>query len=447
MELAQVILLITKINVNMTESYKHNGGKTMKKYVLLLVPFFFLLTSINPGSFTLPVTGDQYSTEKKIIFFHEYMFDSPTGLFDINGKYILITQLHNAAVIDIQNGKYRNCIDYTFDDEHARYMHAGNYCFSNGWSSAYQEPLITHFDSGYTKMESFYHFPKIKCESYISYIFGNYAYYKNEDGLIISFSKDGKYFGPDETNQRLIKMHNSYVQHDEVLLTAIKTKRYIIVDGLFYPTDSRNYYEYYETIGYSKKKLDKMEKKHPISKIISVGFDGNIITECGGTEHSITVYSQNAEVLSEIGEYDIEGYDSQYWKDYKQSMLFITSLKNGDIIRSYAVKDKAAYFFRDKNSWSFNYIDLARSGLKKDSREAVLLTLKSMNIHELEIIKNAVYALYGVEPKEWDLQSYFNGFDFYAPKKGMNRDNVPLSDEQRELVNAVIAEKESRYVK
>ncbi len=94
-----------------------------------------------------------------------------------------------------------------------------------------------------------------------------------------------------------------------------------------------------------------------------------------------------------------------------------------------------AYFFRDENSKGFeskkDQVDLSGMYIQEYEIEQVNASA------DLRLLRNAIYAKYGLTFNSKDLQTYFSQFDWYIPNPNLKQADIELTAEETELLHLI----------
>jgi len=376
---------------------------------------------------------------------------SPNELTFFNGHSIWIGEVDDAKLFDINRKTFIETVPYPNDVE-------GN--IGNGsYALFYSTKLILNsaYMVGYdvlrtpAKISPPTYYRQVMASSR-PYAIRDHVFFYGKDGFAYSIDLKGNLKTKDTTKNLLLEWQKTTWYSNEaersVIADLLSTGKYIIVDAVFYPNNSRQLFEYFSKRGFSSNRLAFLNAGFSIPKGMSL--TGDIYFGAGA--EGIDVVNQQGEILSSINilSVSLAESDSRFTPDkpefYDLSPTLYTVNPNGDLYALYAIKDEVARLYKATKSWGTDYVGMAKTGLIAGTEASIREQLQAMSSTELRITRNALFALYGYNFKSKDILDYFLGYDWYAPDPKVKSDTAILTADQKRLFDMIIAIEKERVV-
>jgi hypothetical protein len=397
-----------------------------------------------------------FCQEKKIIYTVPYgqgandihfsssmaMGDSPTDWAPIDGARMWLSQNKNALVTDINSGKQLFAV--TYPENWARYMDA-SFVFGDGWAVANRgNPVVIQFSPDGKTMTDFrnYHaennsFPLRDSKPYILH---DTAFFFLEDGRVMSIPKGKEALSSEATVELLLswktKVPDQGTERDELERKLINQGKFLIVDGMIYPSSLANFLDYLISTSLPSDSIQDKRLGSLKKPVLGVDLVGNIVVR---NNELIFIFDQHGKLIQLLGD------DPPYEKSTAEDLFSSLTVNfNGDLLEMNAVKNDKVYFTKFTRTWGTDIVALAIAGIAATEVAKFTESLHDYNGSELRILRNAFFALQGYDFQSWDLKSYFSGYDWYSAKPGVKAETAALNPDQKRLFDLVLAEEARR---
>jgi hypothetical protein len=420
---------------------------------LLSILFFcsanllFSQTTSTIGLFsTIPIG----SRDDEIAYINGMSNWSPRSFDFIDGRRVWIAGSNNAKIYDIWQKKVVKIIvapQSPIVDVHGDISNSDGFFLSGNHFVAENSELVLGTIDEKSNSISWYHREEgVSLASSFYQISGYFCFYDKE-GFIHAVKDEGPSLDNTSTVAMLIRTFEKTWYSDEHLKDIhremLKSGKYLIYNGLFYPKDDWQLSQYFNAVGIHWMYPEIMKENPRFSRIIyGMDLDGHIYMSFG---YDTKVYSQGGKELAQIHDPGVAAaLPESSMTDFDFSTPTTRINTNGDLYFSYAVAKDNMYIYRAPRTWGADYKVLANKGIAKADAEKMRNTLQDYNNSELRILRNAFFALQGYDFQSWDLKSFFNCYDWYEPRPGVKADPATLDENQKRLFDLVVVEEARR---
>lgn len=374
---------------------------------------------------------------------------SPRNISFRDGVMLFIPQLENGLLLDVHGKKIAGMVNFPQPDLKGRYSRAFNFTFSSDSMLSHKSrPTFSEMD----EMGNIH-----KNTEYSSFSMNTYADSQYIDSIFLFYSAEGNVLGITESgvlmaNQDvvtwLVERHsktwyaNSIEKEKHAKL--IRTGKYLIVDGIFYPSVASQANDYFAEMDYKWEINKEYDSYRTGSNGFEVALNGDLYFSYG---KGLSVYNQNGKEMAVI---DINS-NNRIVKALASGTFkggiggyYTTIHTNGDVYAMQAVKNDKVYFYNTSRKWGPDYVGWAKLGCSITLVAEQTKRIQDLNNREIWILRNALFALQGYDFKNWDLSCYFNGFDWYKPNPNVKADVTLLTEDQKRLFDLVLEEEARR---
>ena len=386
------------------------------------------------------------------LFFSAGPYDgrAPRDITFIDGRSLFIAQVRNGIIFDIYQKKAVASLEFPRPDNDATFKNGYFFTFAeNSFVSRKIAPTLSQYDGANYVVSNFQTKDEAKLLFTKPYYLQEMYFFYGRDEKLIGLTTEGQLVSTQEVIAKQLEwQRNTWypsAKKRDKHKRLIETGKYLIVDGIFYPSNLMQAGDYFIYMGINwniNPLLNQGRSEMSTRSSSGVAVNGDIYIPL---EKSMNVYNQEGEQLVSIDTKDKE----QWYKvpeDKKETvgaMLYAVH-PNGDLYALQSMQYDSNYFYRTLKTWGTDLVKMAREGVTSGNLEATKKVVQNLSNQELKLLRNTFFALQGYVFTTWELKNYFLGYEWYQPNPTVTSNTSGFTSEQKKLFDLVVMEESRR---